>query len=239
MLAFGYNTFRKFYPSGEMRRRKMLIEHHRINKIFDVGANDGGFVSELKKMGFTQKIYSFEPIKPVFEKLDQRFHNSQGWRGFNYALGDFDGSAEINISRNSYSSSLKDMLPRHVASAPESAYIDKEKIKVCKLDTVFADLYKKGDRILLKIDTQGFEKEVLTGAEQSLQFCFGVQLELSLTPLYSGQENYLQLISELENKGFYLQSIEAGHSDPRSGQLLQVDGIFFRSEDYEIPTFHQ
>ena len=121
-----------------------------------------------------------------------------------------------------------DMLPDHVNSAPHSSYIGKEKITVRKLDSVMKDYYSKGDNILLKIDTQGFEKQVLDGAEQSLPIIRGIQLEMSLLPLYSDSILYLEMIELLKNKGYKLYSLENGFSNPETGQLLQVDGIFFR-----------
>jgi hypothetical protein len=99
---------------------------------------------------------------------------------------------------------------------------------VRKLDTIFPDYYQEGDHILLKLNTQGFEKEVLAGAARSLDKVTGFQLEMSLIMMYEGEMLYSDMISFLKEKGFHLFSLENGFSDPKTGQLLQIDGIFFR-----------
>ena len=92
----------------------------------------------------------------------------------------------------------------------------------CAIDT--------GRSILLKIDTQGFEMPVLQGARNLLQTICGLQLELSLTQLYDGQVLYLDMIHWLRDRGFELWNVMPGFVEPASGRLLQMDGVFFRSE---------
>jgi hypothetical protein len=83
---------------------------------------------------------------------------------------------------------------------------------------------------MLKIDTQGYEMAVLRGAEKMLPRLAGVQLELSLAPLYEGQTLYLELIDWLRARGFDLWSVIPGFVDPSSGRMLQFDGVFFRAQ---------
>ena len=80
----------------------------------------------------------------------------------------------------------------------------------------------------LKIDTQGYEWQVLDGARESLSQCQGVLCELSLVPLYEGQCLWMEMIQRLESGGFTLWSIQKGFTDLRDGRTLQVDAIFLR-----------
>ena len=59
------------------------------------------------------------------------------------------------------------MLSSHVQLAPESAYVGRENIEVRKLDSVYPTLCAASRNVYLKIDTQGFEQQVLNGAERS------------------------------------------------------------------------
>lgn len=59
------------------------------------------------------------------------------------------------------------MLPAHLDSAPASKFVGKEEIEVRKLDSVFHFFCEEGDSIMIKIDTQGYEKNVLEGAKIS------------------------------------------------------------------------
>lgn len=80
----------------------------------------------------------------------------------------------------------------------------------------------------MKLDVQGFEMSVLKGAEASLNNIRGLQVELSIEKLYKDGLLYQDMISYIESKGFELYSLENGFSDPKTGKLLQFDGVFFR-----------
>ena len=81
----------------------------------------------------------------------------------------------------------------------------------------------------LKIDVQGYEKFVLEGAPNLLKRVIGVQLELSLVPLYEGDTPYLRMLEFLESAGLHLTLIEPGFRDKNTGEDLQFDGVFFRT----------
>ncbi len=215
-----------FHP---VERRMQLINFYQVDMIFDVGANRGQFVKEMRAHGYPGKVVSFEPMSGAYAELVQALRADRLWKGMQIALGDREGEAEINISGNSFSSSLLDLLPRHTQTAPASKYIGKEKIAIKRLDSLMPALY--ADKSLyLKIDTQGFEYAVLQGATNTLRnFAVGVQLELSAVPLYKDQKLFIEICQYLSSYGFTLMSIEPGFSDPKTGQLLQFDGIFFKT----------
>ena len=79
---------------------------------------------------------------------------------------------------------------------------------------------------MIKIDTQGYEKNVIDGATESLNNIKIIQLEMSILPLYENEILFIEMINYLDKKGFQLFSLENGFSDLTTGQLLQVDGIF-------------
>ena len=62
-----------------------------------------------------------------------------------------------------------------------------------------------------------------------------LRLELSLLPLYAGAPLYREVIDELEAAGFTLAGVEPGFADRVSGQLLQMDGLFVRSDLLPVP----
>ena len=118
------------------------------------------------------------------------------------------------------------MLPEHIKSAPESIYISKQNIEIKKLDSVFESYYEVGDNIMVKIDTQGYEKNVILGAENSLSKIKIIQLEMSVVPLYENEIIFTEMIDFLDKKGFELFFLENGFTDIKTGRLLQLDGIF-------------
>jgi len=225
---FGIDVSR--YPSGGLLNQMQAIEHFGINLVFDVGANDGGFAQELRDTGYKGKIVSFEPINSVFQKLIKKSIKDDKWLVDNIALGDKDETNLINISENTVSSSILDMHPNHYNNTPNSKYVGKEEISIYQLDSVFDKYYNNGDKILLKIDTQGYEKFVLEGAKNSLKLISGVQLEISLVELYENSFLLPEAIQYMGDRGYTLFNIQNGYKNGDTGQQLQIDGTFYRKQ---------
>jgi FkbM family methyltransferase len=173
-------------------------------------------------------MVSFEPLAQPFAKLKFNTATIANWQAVQMALGDVDEMRSIHVAGNSQSSSFLEMLPQHLAAAPKSAYVGMESVTVRRLDGIIDQYCAASERVFLKIDTQGYEAAVLRGAEQSLARCLGVQLEMSIAPLYQGELLLPELIGEMAKRGFALMDLKPGFFDPRSGKLLQLDGLFFR-----------
>jgi hypothetical protein len=98
-----------------------------------------------------------------------------------------------------------------------------------RLDTI-APAYLAGARsVFLKIDTQGFEAAVLEGATTLLGQCRAVQLEMSLVPLYEGQQLWPYFVELLQSRGFAMWTVLPGFVDPATGRTLQMDAVFARA----------
>ena len=224
----GYDIIMFHSATSPIVRRMQLIKHNSIDLILDVGANIGQYAVGMRENRYKGRIVSFEPLSSAFAELKKRARNDPTWDVVNIALGSQNARAKINIAENSESSSLLDMLPRLVKMAPYAAYIDSEEITVRTLDSIFHEYYHLGERAYLKIDTQGYEKNVIEGACQALENIIGIQMEMSLVPLYENEVLFTTMIDYMSEKGYTLMSIEPVFSDPVTGQLLQIDGIFFR-----------
>lgn len=216
------------YPSSDLNRRINLFNHFKVNKVLDVGANVGQYSKKIREIGFKGEIRSFEPLSTAYKELEKASAKDDKWKIYNFALGDKEESAEINISKNSYSSSLLDITPTHIQGAPNSIYESKETISVKTLNGIFDELVDDKEVVFLKLDVQGFEENVIKGANKVLKRIKGIQIEMSLTELYKGEMLYREVIDLLESLGFNLYSFENGFYDYQSGRLLQVDGLFFR-----------
>ena len=220
----------KRYPGSDQVRRMKIIHSYGINVLFDVGANTGQFALEMREFGYIHKIISFEPLSSAFAPLTKNALRDDNWIVNNYALGPKNTTGSLNIAENSCSSSINNIFPKHIEGAPDSIFIDKEEIEIKTLDSIINSFCKPNeDNIMLKIDTQGYEKNVIDGAENSLQTIKIIQLEMSLVPLYENEMLFQDMIDYLSTKSFTLYSLENGFINENSGQLLQVDGIFVKN----------
>jgi FkbM family methyltransferase len=216
-------------PADEDERRARLLASEGIEVLLDVGANAGQYGLRMRRAGFVGRIVSFEPLSDAFAELQRRSAGDPRWEARRLALSDNDGTAEIHIAGNSTSSSLLDMGDRHLASAPESAYVGAERVQTARLDSLWEELAGDGARVFLKLDVQGFEMHVLRGAERALAQLRGVQAELALAHLYEGDSPWREIVDHLARHGFELAGVEPGFEDPESGRMLQFDGVFVRS----------
>lgn len=213
------------------KRPPTPLVYHGIELVFDVGASAGLYGRHARAEGYKGRIVSFEPLPDAYAKLTEIASADPLWTVHKRcAVGSEAGEAEINISGNSLSSSLLNMLQSHTSAEPGSSYIGKAKTDVIALDSVFDLYHVNGEKTHLKIDTQGYESKVLKGVERNLKNIFAVELEMSLVPLYEGQDLYMHFLHFFEENNFYLWSLEPVFANPETGQLLQFDAVFVRKQ---------
>ena len=200
--------------------------------IFDVGANSGQFAQGVRGAGYNGHLISFEPLSDAHAALAASAAEDPLWDVVDRcAVGASDGSAEINVAGNSYSSSLLPMLRLHRDAAPESAYRGTETTPVVTLDSFIEQTFTDPTMSIgLKIDTQGYEAQVLAGLDRQAHRVKVVVCEMSLLPLYDGAPTMPELCHLLSAMGFRCVALGPEFEDPRSGDLLQVDGVFVRKE---------
>jgi FkbM family methyltransferase len=207
------------------------LKAHNINVVLDIGANVGQFSRELREYGYTGKIVSFEPLLQAYAVLVSQAEGDKNWIVHpRCAIGATATEIEINVAANSASSSILPMLSAHEEAAPNAKYTHKELASMITLDSVLEQYIRPEDNLFIKIDTQGYEWAVLDGAELAVKQSKGLLLELSLIPLYDGQKLWIDLINRLSISQHQLFALQPGFTDARTGQTLQVDGLFFKNK---------
>jgi FkbM family methyltransferase len=219
-----------------------LLSHlHRseTDLVLDVGANAGQFALEMFNAGFMGRIISFEPLSSTHAALSEAARNNPMWEvAPRCGLGATVGNHVINIAGNSFSSSFRPMLKRHLEAAPDSAYIGIETSPIETLASVIARRFPGGiGRFALKIDTQGFENDVLDGLGAQIEHCTAVLLELPLAPLYGDASDLPTLFKRLVECNFCCVGVSPGHKNTRTGDAIEVDGLFVREVSAKHPVF--
>ncbi len=167
-------------------------------------------------------IYSFEPQSDCYQQLRSNLVHDPKQRCFNLALGSAPGSMTMHRSAFSASSSLLEMADLHKDAFPFTAPETLERVEVDTLDRIAGALDLQRE-ILLKIDTQGYEKSVLLGGIQTLELVRLVIVELSFSELYRGQPLYAEVAGFLASLGFEYRGSVGQLYHPADGTPLQQD----------------
>ena len=207
-----------------------VLAHFRITRVLDVGANVGQYGAMLRAWGYPGRIVSFEPQAGAHAALARRAAADPAWQvAPPMALGASNGEVELEVSAESDMSSLlpQSALLRQIS--PSSAVVRKETVQLCRLDEVAGSYLRPDERVFLKIDTQGYEPEVLAGAGRLLERLAGIQLEMSLVPLYEGERDFRAWLDELARLGFEPYLFLPGYFERKLARQLQLDGVFMRA----------
>jgi FkbM family methyltransferase len=213
------------YPQASYVAR--LLEYARIDLVIDVGANAGQYRTFLREQaGYSGRIVSFEPIPRRVEEM--RRIVDANWRIESAAVGAAEGEAEFNIMASDEFSSL--LAPNHSKTKLfEAMNVVAEciKVPVRTLNAVADELdwLRQAQSIYLKLDTQGFDLEVLKGARTLLSRVAAIQCEHSVRGIYEGAPSFEESFRFIESLGFIPSGIypnNAGHFP----MLVEFDGHF-------------
>ena len=206
-----------------------VLERFEISCVLDVGANVGQYALTLREWGYRGRIVSFEPLAQPHGTLERRAAGDHGWIvAPRMALGASDGEIEIKVSAESDMSSPLPQTELLRQLSPSSRVLGHETVPLRRLDSVGGTYLSETDRPFLKIDTQGFEAEVLAGADRLLTRLAGVQLELALVQCYEGEPNFMEMIDLLGVRDFEPYLFLPGYFERRLCRQLQIDGVFVR-----------
>jgi FkbM family methyltransferase len=216
--------------SKETRALVRILDHHGITAVLDVGANVGQYATRLRQGGWAGRIVSFEPLPTARVALTLAAATDPMWEvAPPMALGASAGTVTLNVSAESDMSSTLPFLPEMADLLDSAAYTGTVTVPLARLDGMFGQYTGCNDRVLLKIDTQGTESAVLEGASGILDRIQGIQLELSIVPVYEGERDYLDMIAALKELGFEPALFIPGYFNHRTARLISMDGIFMRS----------
>jgi FkbM family methyltransferase len=201
-----------------------VMHANNIDVVIDVGANDGDYGREIRDRGYRGRIVSFEPNPVAFERLEQKITGDQNWSAYQCGVGDKDGELEFSIAVNDAMSSFKGLTEFGKSTGAKQAAT--ACVKVIRLDTFLSEHPDLLGCVYLKIDTQGFEVEVLRGAGEMLEQITAVQAEIALVHTYTDEEDWLSIITWMRDRG--LEVATAICNSRVEAQVREFDFVFVR-----------
>jgi FkbM family methyltransferase len=191
------------------RHLRRLFSRYEIRSVLDVGANRGQFHDFLREeVGFKGPIISFEPIQRVFLELTEKARHDPLWKPINVALGSEEGQKSFNVMAATEFASFLQPNPKS-ARYKDNVITATENVTVRRLDNVVLELQSQGslENPYLKVDTQGYDLEVVAGAGSFLDSVRALQTEMSIVPIYEGMPSFMDAISLLGQKGFEISGM--------------------------------
>lgn len=195
-----------------------IFAFHRIDSVVDVGGNTGQYRDFIRRdVGYQGPIVTFEPITALAEKLTARAKSERdlSWTIEGYALGQVEQKRDLNVTRDSaFTSFLKPksepgLAPGSTGFEGQMNVAATQPTQIKRLDAVLPKLLSpfEGRRVFLKIDTQGYDLEVLAGASGALPAVAAIQVEVSFIPIYEGMPHIYATLDELKRLGFHVSGL--------------------------------
>lgn len=204
---------------------KQLLDSLKINCVIDAGANNGGFAKNLRSLGYSDYILSFEPDPFTYAELQSHFANDSRWKGYNLALGSENTQLLLNINEFSVMNSFLS------GNEKTSATVKTTSVEVKTLDSISNEILclNSDTRIFLKMDTQGFDLEVMKGVRDLRDKIFLLQSEVSIRALYKDMPHYLESLQFYESLDFQL--VDLFSVTRNSEGVVEYDAIMINTSD--------
>jgi len=231
--AAGYEAFESWrLPSLQIARKvALLFDHFKITCVLDIGANRGQYRDFLRKeVDFSGPIYSFEPDPQLSEALIKRaVAEDRNWKIFPIALGRYSETRLLNkMVSTPFNSFLEPVSGLPPMVARDNTVADKCLVEIRRLDD-FASELEDLRHTFVKIDTQGFDLEVLAGGGQVIRKVPMLQTELSWRPIYRGMPSFGEAIEAFHAEGLAVSDLFLVFSDEHF-RAYEFDCIMVRQD---------
>jgi FkbM family methyltransferase len=206
--------------------------------IFDVGANEGQSINRFKKIYRSSIIHSFEPSKKIFGKLRKNFENEQNVYLNNCGLGNEIGFKQFNLAKQSGASSFHNFNSNSRWLKKRSKQFNTSRDNFTEIETVkinTLDEYCSKNNIqkidILKIDTQGYEDEVLKGALNTIKEgkISAIEFEIILDDVYKKRFSFYELEKIFINYNFRLCGVDLANNNLFSGIVFFANVLYINN----------
>lgn len=209
-----------------------VFERYRVEAVLDVGAHRGEYGRFLRHLGYRGPIISFEPVANHFSGLAQNSRTDPQWTAYQIALGERECSLDINVtSIEHFSSFLQPNAYSTDTFGRGPQVVRTERVQVRRLEDVLAEGGQSvlNRRLYLKMDTQGFDMNVLKGVGKCASQIVALQSEVSVKPLYDDAPLYLEAIESMRKMGFELTGLFPVSRDNHM-RVIEFDCVMVRPD---------
>jgi FkbM family methyltransferase len=198
----------------------------RISTVFDVGANIGQSATEFAKHYPASQIYCFEPVQETFGRLQKDLGGRPNIHTFNFGLGARSAQRKMVLE------GMHQMYHLQPEDGEAVVAEDSARVEQVSLETLDEFCERQGIAHIdfLKIDTEGNDLDVLTGADDMLrrQEVDIVQVEAGMNQRNRHHVRFELFMEFMEQRGFYLFGIYEQRVEwlSRAPNLRRTNPIF-------------
>jgi len=204
-------------PDQEYTFKRLKNLGYQPKLVLDIGAYEGNWAESFLTIFPEAKILMLEGQEGKRNLLQQKTAANKHLY-FQIALL---GSAEYEVEFNIYETASSVLKENNETGA---------KTEIRTLTTLDKSIintpFTKAD--FIKIDTQGYELEILKGAEKTMQQAEFILLEVSLIDIYKNCPMVAEVMAFMQSKGFVLYDICSLMRRPYDNALFQSDFLFVK-----------
>jgi FkbM family methyltransferase len=203
-----------------------------LRYVVDVGANVGQWSNALLELVSPEKLIMIEPEPAAFAQLRTKFSGKANVEMHNVAIGKENGVTTLHVTRDSTGASV--LPPRAEMKELIGGNWAVENEVECSLRTLDSLVAALPEISLLKIDVQGYEKETLAGAAQTLAKTRFLLIELNYMPQYEGG-SWFGEIHQLLTRTHRFVLVDATKPLRLNGRASMSDGLYVNEK--LVPDF--
>ena len=212
--------------------------------IFDIGANKGQSIDRFLKVNNTAVIHSFEPNIDEFNLLKNKYNNYENIKLNNIALGEKKNKKYFNVTQHSANSSFLDLkkdtnwikLRSNQLGVNKENYIKKKlEVDIETLDTYCSqNSIEKID--IVKIDTQGYEEQILIGGKRMIeaQKIDALEIEIVFSSVYEKYVCFSDIEKYLIQNNYRFSGIKLHNNNLFSGAIFFADVLFLNKKKFNL-----
>ena len=212
-----------------------LIRDLSVDLVLDVGANRGQFSSGLRASGYAGRIVSFEPAPAPRVELERLAAGDAAWEVRAWALGDTDGEAVLHaVDEESELGSLRESSDFGRGWKEAMGRTREQPVVVRRLDGAWDDLAGHASRVLLKLDTQGFDLAAFRGAGRLVQTggpVVALLSEVACLPIYDEVPLMAEHLATYAAAGWSLAGLYPVSFDRPTLRVIEHDAVLVRTPE--------
>jgi len=221
--AAGNRSLKLAYQQARVEHLPASVRRS-LRSVIDIGANVGQWSSALLEITSPERLEIFEPNPQAHALLMTRIAGRPAARVHQLALGSEPGTLTLNVTATSTFASLLSPLEsvRKYYGAHNMEVAERVAVRVETLDNVVRDMQRID---LIKLDVQGFERQVIAGAGQTLGRARALLVEANFVPHYETEDTFSTITELLKEHGFELWDLSPPFR-AASGRALWCDAVY-------------